>query len=216
MLTRNQSVPAVPSWWIFDQQYMSRYLLNGTLPGTRKPDDWFDSGYLQKAGSVAELARQLRVPEATLHKTIDTFNQSARAGHDDEFKRGSRAYDQWLGDHYRRPSNTLGTIEVAPFYAAKVVPGDVGTFGGVVTDRYGRVIREDGTTIRGLYATGTSTASVMGRFYPGAGSSVGPSFVWGYVAAKHADSNGLEIRPNGPSTGTPASLGGQRHRVLKN
>jgi hypothetical protein len=27
---------------------------------------------------------------------------------------------------------------------------------------------------------------VMGRFYPGAGSSVGPSFVWGYVAACHA------------------------------
>jgi len=31
-----------------------------------------------------------------------------------------------------------------------------------------------------------STASVMGRVYPGAGASVGPSFVWGYVAAKHA------------------------------
>ena len=44
----------------------------------------------------------------------------------------------------------------------------------------------DGTPIEGLYATGTSTASVMGRFYPGAGSSVGPSFVFGYIAAKHA------------------------------
>jgi 3-oxosteroid 1-dehydrogenase len=217
MLKRNQTVSAVPSWWIFDQQYMTRYLLNGTMPGTRKPAAWFDSGYLQTAGSVAELARQLRVSEATLQRTVDTFNQSARAGVDSEFRRGSRAYDEWLGDHYHRPSNTLGTIEMAPFYAAKVVPGDVGTFGGVVTDRFGRVVREDGTTIRGLYATGTSTASVMGRFYPGAGSSVGPSFVWGYVAAKHAaESNALEAPAETSAPGALANHLGERRGVLEN
>jgi len=67
-----------------------------------------------------------------------------------------------------------------------VVPGDVGTYGGVVTDTKARVLREDGSVIEGLYATGISTASVMGRTYPGAGGSIGPSFVWGYVAASHA------------------------------
>ena len=56
----------------------------------------------------------------------------------------------------------------------------------MVTDTEARVLREDGSVIEGLYATGISTASVMGRAYPGAGASVGPSFVWGYVAAKHA------------------------------
>ena len=71
-----------------------------------------------------------------------------------------------------------------PFYAVPVLPGDVGTYGGVVTDEHARVLREDGSVIEGLYATGVSTASVMGTSYPGAGSSVGPSFVWGYVAAK--------------------------------
>jgi 3-oxosteroid 1-dehydrogenase len=192
MLNRNRLVPAVPSWWIFDEQYLSRYMLNGTMAGMRKPREWFESGYLQKAATVEELARKIEVDPSMLRATLETFNASARVGHGDEFKRGQRAYDEWLGDHYHLPSNTLGTIEKAPFYAAPVVPGDVGTFGGVVTDAYARVLREDGSPIAGLYATGTSTASVMGRSYPGAGSSVGPSFVWGYVAAKHAADSALE------------------------
>jgi 3-oxosteroid 1-dehydrogenase len=88
----------------------------------------------------------------------------------------------------------LGSINQAPFYAVPIVPGDVGTYGGVVTDEYARVLRKDGSVIAGLYATGVSTASVMGRAYPGAGSSVGPSFVWGYVAAKHA-TNAARLSP---------------------
>lgn len=77
-------------------------------------------------------------------------------------------------------------VEKGPFYAVEVVPGNVGTFGGVVTDVNARVLREGGTVIEGLYATGTTTAAVTGRTYPGAGCSIGPSFTWGYVAAKHA------------------------------
>ena len=126
-----------------------------------------------------------------LRATIERFNDSARKGVDAEFGRGNRAYDNWLGDFHRKDgSHTLGTIEQGPFYAAPVVPGDVGTYGGVVTDVNARVLRDDGSVIPGLYATGISTASVMGRIYPGAGSSVGPSFVFGYVAAKHAANAG--------------------------
>ena len=50
------------------------------------------------------------------------------------------------------------------------------------------MLRKDGT-YPGLYATGISTASVMGRAYPGAGSSIGPSFTFGFVAAEHALGN---------------------------
>ena len=67
-----------------------------------------------------------------------------------------------------------------------VVPGDVSTYGGVITDVNSRVLRGDGSVIEGLYATGVSTASAMGRVYPGAGASVGPSMVFGFIAAKHA------------------------------
>ena len=58
-----------------------------------------------------------------------------------------------------------------------------------MTDEKARVLREDGTPIEGLYATGISTASVFGRAYAGAGASVGPSFVWGYITAKNVLAN---------------------------
>jgi 3-oxosteroid 1-dehydrogenase len=50
-----------------------------------------------------------------------------------------------------------------------MVPGDLGTKGGLVTDVYARVLREDGIAIKGLYAIGNNMASVMGNTYPGAG-----------------------------------------------
>ena len=136
--------------------------------------------------SLDALAAMCGLPAAALGATVARFNGFVDRDHDDDFGRGDRAYDRWLGDWLHQPSATLGRIERAPFYAVPVVPGDVGTYGGVVTDEHARVLREDGSVIDGLYATGVSTASVMGRKYPGAGSSVGPSFTWGYVAARHA------------------------------
>ena len=186
MLERHKVVPAVPSWAVLDSQYVRNYMLAGTMAGTNKPQRWYDEGYLKKADTVEALAQQLNIEPATLKGTIDRFNSFVANNRDEDFKRGARAYDRWLGDSLNKPSETLGSISEAPFYAVPVLPGDVGTYGGVVTDEHARVLRKDGSVITGLYATGVSTASVMGRAYPGAGSSVGPSFVWGYVAAKEA------------------------------
>ena len=86
-----------------------------------------------------------------------------------------------------------------------VVPGDVGTYGGVVTDEFARVLREDRTVIPGLYATGVSTASVMGRAYPGAGSSVGPSFTFGYVAASHAKEQRVDFTTRHAPAAAPSA-----------
>lgn len=191
MLERHRSTPAVPSWAIFDSQYFSKYMLAGTMPGSRKPQRWFDEGWLRTAPDLAGLARRLNMDPAVLEATVQRFNGFVADGRDADFYRGERAYDRWLGDELHEPSPTLGAIDRAPYYAVAVYPGDVGTFGGVVTDEHARVLREDGSVIPGLYATGVSTASVMGRFYPGAGSSVGPAFVWGYVAALHATAERL-------------------------
>jgi 3-oxosteroid 1-dehydrogenase len=142
-----------------------------------------------------------------LAATVQRFNAFVSQNRDEDFHRGERAYDGWLGDAFHKPSMTLGSIVEAPFYALPVVPGDVGTYGGVVTDEFARVLREDRTVIPGLYATGVSTASVMGRAYPGAGSSVGPSFTFGYVAASHAKEQRVDFTTrHAPATVPSAAL----------
>lgn len=186
MLDRHKTVPAVPSWMILDSQYTKKYMLADTLPGSKKPDHWFSSGFLRTGNTIEELAMACGMEGARLRATTERFNQFARAGKDEDFGRGDREYDRWLGDFTHKPNATLGTVEVGPFYAVAINPGDVGTFGGVVTDEKARVLREDGSLVNGLYAAGTTTASVMGRTYPGAGCSIGPSFTWGFIAAKHA------------------------------
>ena len=190
MRKRHKTVPAIPSYWIMDDQYMKTYMFCGTMPGKAKPQEWYDSGWLTKADTLEELAGKTGINPATLKATVERFNEDARAGHDTQFGRGERAFDKWLGDAVAKGNPSLGAIEKGPFYAAKVVPGDVSTFGGVMTDVNARVLREDGSPIPGLYATGTSAASVFGRCAVGAGASIGPAFTWGYVAAQHAANAG--------------------------
>ncbi len=186
MRRRNETVPAIPSLWIVDEQYMKTYMFIGTMPGKPKKQEWYDSGFLKKADTIEDLATLCGMNPATLKATVDNFNADVRTGVDRQFHRGEREFDKWLGDPIAEGNVSLGTIEQGPFYAIQVVPGDVSTHGGVVTDSNARVLREDGTPIPGLYATGTSTASVFGRFAVGAGSNIGPAFTWGYLAAKHA------------------------------
>ncbi|HEY1076860.1 MAG TPA: FAD-dependent oxidoreductase [Fontimonas sp.] len=177
---------AIPSWMIFDSQYIEKYMLAGTMPGAKKPKSWTDENFLRSGATVAELAQTCGIDGAALQATVARFNEMVRKGRDEDFQRGDSAYDRWVGDPLATASNTLGTIEQGPFYAVALYPGDVGTFGGLLTDRYARVLRADGAPIAGLYATGTSTASVMGGVEPGAGGSIGPAFTWAYVAARHA------------------------------
>jgi 3-oxosteroid 1-dehydrogenase len=188
MLRRNRAVPAIPSWAIMDSRFMQEYQLCGTAGIEKKPKSWIENGYLKQADTIEALAKLIKVDPAALRATVDRWNRFVDKGMDEEFHRGERAYDNWLGDPFFKdgPNKSMGRIDKAPFYAVDVVPGDVSTYGGVVTDVHSRVLRGDGSVIEGLYATGVATASAMGRVYPGAGASIGPSMVFGYVAAKYA------------------------------
>ncbi len=175
----------VPSWVIMDSRQREYYPWGTAAPG-QIPQAWLDSGYLKRADALGELAAQCGIDAAGLQATVQRYNQFCRAGKDEDFGRGGRAFDRAHGDPSVKPNPNLGPIERPPFYAVAMYPGDVGTAGGVITDEYARVLRADGSVIEGLYATGNSTASVVGRCYPGAGASIGASFVFGYIAAHHA------------------------------
>ena len=175
----------VPAWVILDSRHRDNYPWGTAQPG-KTPKSWLESGYMQKADSLEDLARQCGIDWQGLKAEVDRFNGYCRAGVDPEFNRGGRAFDRAHGDPTVTPNPNLGAIERGPFYAVRMYPGDVGTAGGLVTDEHARVLRADGSVIEGLYATGNSTASVVGRCYPAAGSSIGASFVFGYRAAQHA------------------------------
>ena len=180
-----QTGRGIPAWVILDSRHRDNYPWGTAQPG-KTPQSWLDSGYMKKADTLEELARLCGIDAAGLAAEVAKFNDYCRTGVDPEFNRGGRAFDRAHGDPTVKPNPNLGTIEQGPFYAVAMYPGDVGTAGGIVTDEHARVLREDGSVIEGLYATGNSTASVVGRCYPGAGASIGASFVFGYRAAQHA------------------------------
>lgn len=175
----------IPAWLVFDQRYRDRYLFAGLQPGQRIPRRWLESGVIIEAGTLEELAGKAGLPIDELAATVHRFNGFARSGIDEDYQRGESAYDRYYGDPTNKPNPNLGEISHAPYYAAKMVPGDLGTKGGVRTDINGRALRDDGSAIEGLYAAGNVSAPVMGHTYPGPGGTIGPAMTFGYLAALH-------------------------------
>jgi 3-oxosteroid 1-dehydrogenase len=175
--------PHIPSWLVFDQRYRNTYVFAGLPPRKPLPRRWYAAGAVHRAPTIAELAEQAGIDPAALAKTVVRFNEFAQAGTDEDFHRGDSAYDRYYGDPRRRPNPNLAPLETPPFYAAKIVPGDLGTKGGLRTDERARVLRGDGTVIAGLYAAGNTSAAVMGHSYAGAGATIGPAMTFGYLAA---------------------------------
>jgi len=176
--------PHIPAHFVMDQRFRNKYVFETLMPRQSFPSEYVESGYVTKASTLSELATKIGVPAERLVDTVEQFNEYARRGEDPEYHRGDSAYDRYYGDPSHEPNPCLGTIEEAPFFAVEFWPGDLGTKGGLVTDERSRVLREDGSWIEGLYATGNNSASVMGHTYPGPGSTLGPTTTFGYIAVK--------------------------------
>ena len=187
---KNRSgVAAIPAHLVFDATFRRRYPVGPVRPGSIQPDAALPAalrdGFLVRADSIAELARAIGVDAAGLEASVARFNGFARTGRDEDFGRGDALSDRYYSDPQVAPNPCLAPIEAPPFYAVKVYPGDLGTKGGVVTDAHARALDRSGQPIPGLYAAGNCSASVMGETYPGAGGTIGPAMVFGFLGAEH-------------------------------
>jgi len=176
--------PNHPAWMVFDHHYLTRYGLAGYKGDGDTP------GWITEAAMLGELETTLGLPDGSLVSTVDRWNVHAAQGHDPDFGRGRSRHDRWWGDATLGdgPECTIGPLDTAPYYAVRVHSGALGTKGGPRTTTDGQVLDVDGEPIARLYAAGNAMASVMGMTYGGAGGTLGPAMVFGYLSGRHAAS----------------------------
>ncbi|MEV0181640.1 FAD-dependent oxidoreductase [Streptomyces sp. NPDC050625] len=170
----------LPCWLIFDQGYLRAYGTIGPHPAGEEPPAW-----LKGCQSLQALAEDLGIPAEELEATVSRWNENVDKGVDPDFHRGESAHDRWWGDpaYKRDVRGTLGPLDEPPYYAIPIKSGALGTKGGPRVDPDARVLDLDGEPIEGLYAAGNVMASPFGMTYGGAGGTLAPAMVFGYLAA---------------------------------
>ena len=177
--------PAVEVFLVADHAAIRRYGLGVVPPKPGRLGPHLRSGYLIAADSLRALAASLAIDADGFDATVRAFNDGAARGEDPAFARGVSAYNRANGDPDHRPNPSLGALATPPFYAVRLVPGDIGTFTGLSTDTRARVLDKDEQPLPGLYAVGNDMASPMGGAYPGAGITIGSGMTYGFIAANH-------------------------------
>ena len=174
------------SWLIIDHPTLRHYGLGHVKPYPIPLGPALRSGYLMRGKTIRELAQATGIDPDGLEETVSNFNRHAReTGNDPEFGRGTTAYNRYLGDPDNMPNPCVKPIENGPFYAIRVVLGDLGSFVGHRTDASARVLDKTDRPIPGLYAVGNDAASIFGGNYSGGGITLGPAMTFGFIAGRH-------------------------------
>ncbi len=181
--------PTVPSFLVFDSKYRKSFpcgpiLTPDVMPDWAIPKAWWNPDFLSRANSLAELAGIAGIDEQGLLAEVEKFNGFATTGKDLDFQRGDGIYDRTYVSGEVKPNPCLGPLDKPPFYCVKIFPGEMGTMGGMDFNEHAQVLRGDGSVIEGLYTAGNCSAALLPT-YPGAGSTLGPSMTFGYLAGMH-------------------------------
>ncbi|MGV8083533.1 MAG: FAD-binding protein [Coriobacteriia bacterium] len=153
-----------------------------------------DAGVFMKADTVADLAKLLKLNEATLKETIDTYNGYCAEGVDEDFGRGTAVYDQFSGmDPSLAQSTTEPTVVVKPFaleplsppfYVVPLTCSILNTQGGPKRSAKGEVLSINGKPIPRLFAAGEFGCEYS-YMYNG-GGNVSEALSSGRIAARSA------------------------------
>lgn len=187
-------------WLVCDQATIAKYGLGYAKPAPMPLRGLIRRRYLFKGRTLAELAREAGIDAAGLEATVRDYNIGAMHGIDTRFGRGSTSFNRYLADPANRPNPCVAAIGDGPYYAVKVVVGDLGTFDGLRTTTVGQVLRDDDTVVPGLYAVGNDRASIMGGNYPGAGITLGPAMTFGFITGRFVA--GVQAETDAASAGT--------------
>ena len=192
----------IPCWMIWDGRFGAEPPVMNASIVLPPAEQYLKAGIWKTAETIEGLAEVIGVPPAELTATVERFNGFAATGVDDEYRRGDEAFEKFIfaaadyleslvtdgasmakGPKEKGPNPGLVPITQPPFYAAMVAVSDLGTKGGLKTDEKARVLRPDGSVIKGLYAAGNVMAAVSGEAYPAGGNPIGSSAVFSYLAA---------------------------------
>ena len=176
--------PEVTCWLICDHKHLREYGLGCVAPFPLPIGRHLRTGYLKRGNSLQDLARAIGVPYPALQEEVQSFNRDAANGTDTKFAKGSTAYNRYQGDALVTPNPCMAPIRQGPYYAIKIVVGEIGTFAGLSTNESCQVLAKDRHPVKGLYAIGNDAASIMGGNYPGAGITLGPALTFGYVVGR--------------------------------
>lgn len=185
MIEACAQLPETAMWLVCDRRALGKYGLGYVKPAPLPIGGFLRNGYLLQGQTLADLARAAGIDPAGLEQTVRDYNRDAVRGEDPAFGRGSTSFNRYLADPEHGPNPCVAPIETGPFYAVKLMMGDLGTFDGLSTSVVGEVLQRDGQPVPGLYAVGNDRASLMGGNYPGAGITHGPNMTFAYVTAKH-------------------------------
>lgn len=162
-----------PAWVISDADWLPH------LPIARR---YLRSnpGDIRRADTLAGLARMIGVPVAALEETVATFNRDCETGEDTLYRRSNHA---GAAEDTRKRTGMV-PIRKGPFVAVALGRAFLGTKGGILTTPDGRALDRSGLEIPGLYAAGAAAASPIGTKAVGAGTTIGPYMVAGFLCAR--------------------------------
>ncbi|MBQ6326513.1 MAG: FAD-binding protein, partial [Clostridia bacterium] len=138
---------------------------------TEGENSHLEMGYLQKADTLEELAEKLNIPVDAFVETVNRYNELCAKGVDED---------------YGKSAHRMTPVDTAPFYGIRTCAWHLTTLDGCRINTDMQVIREDGTPIEGLWATGDVTGGFFANNYPNlfTGLACGRTMTFGRRAAK--------------------------------